>query len=220
MKKRTKIYSGSKKSQVSGEVIKRLSIYLRNLKRLEKEDVEVISSDKITQFLKVTSVQFRKDLSYFGGFGKPGVGYKVATLLKELENILGVDQRWDIALIGAGRLGGALSRFEGFSRFNLRITTVFDNDRNVIGKKRGKIVVQDVKYLKKIIKQREVKIAIIATPLEAAQSICDELVQAGVKGILNFSPLVLRAPNNVCVSNVDMACELESLIYFAKQKNN
>jgi len=220
VKKRTKIYSGSKKSQVSGEVIKRLSIYLRNLKRLEKEDVEVISSDKITQFLKVTSVQFRKDLSYFGGFGKPGVGYKVATLLKELENILGVDQRWDIALIGAGRLGGALSRFEGFSRFNLRITTVFDNDRNVIGKKRGKIVVQDVKYLKKIIKQREVKIAIIATPLEAAQSICDELVQAGVKGILNFSPLVLRAPNNVCVSNVDMACELESLIYFAKQKNN
>ena len=220
MKKRTKIYSGSKKSQVSGEVIKRLSIYLRNLKRLEKEDVEVISSDKITQFLKVTSVQFRKDLSYFGGFGKPGVGYIVATLLKELENILGVDQRWDIALIGAGRLGGALSRFEGFSRFNLRITTVFDNDRNVIGKKRGKIVVQDVKYLKKIIKQREVKIAIIATPLEAAQSICDELVQAGVKGILNFSPLVLRAPNNVCVSNVDMACELESLIYFAKQKNN
>ncbi|MDD3295972.1 MAG: redox-sensing transcriptional repressor Rex [Candidatus Omnitrophica bacterium] len=218
MKNRTNIILCSKKAKCSSEIIKRLSLYLRNLKRLEKEGVETISSDKITQFLNASSVQFRKDLSYFGGFGKPGVGYKVKSLLKELENILGVNQEWDIALVGAGRLGGALSRFEGFSRFNLRIVCVFDNDKKVIGKKRGQLLIQDVKDLVKTVERKKIRIAIIATPMEAAQSVCHELTKAGVKGILNFSPLVLKVPNGVCVSNVDMACELESLIYFAKRK--
>ncbi|MFA7676622.1 MAG: redox-sensing transcriptional repressor Rex [Candidatus Omnitrophota bacterium] len=220
MKNRTNVFSCSKKTRCSSEIIKRLSLYLRNLKRLEKVGVGIISSDKITQFLNVSSVQFRKDLSYFGGFGKPGVGYEVKQLSKEIENILGVNQKWDIALVGAGRLGGALSRFEGFSRFNLRIVCAFDNNKNVIGKRRGCVLVQDSKNLKKTVGKKKIKIAIIATPVEAAQNVCDELVNAGVKGILNFSPLVLRVPAGVCVSNVDMACELESLIYFAKRRNN
>lgn len=177
----------------------------------------MISSDKITQFLNVTPVQFRKDLSCFGEFGKRGVGYEVRKLIGELEIILGVDNAWDIALAGAGSLGRALLRFEGFSRFNLRITYAFDTNPKVIGKVFSGVEIRDARYLRKTIEKHRIKIAIIATPPEAAQCTAEQVIKGGVKGILNFAPLVLRVPSDVYVSNVDMACELESLIFFVKQ---
>lgn len=124
----------TKKKCFSAETIKRLSLYLRNLRRIQREDIEVISSDKITGFLDVSAEQFRKDLSYFGEFGIRGVGYEVEKLISELETILGIDKKWKIALVGAGRLGSALLGFEGFLRFNLRITCAFDIDSDKIGK--------------------------------------------------------------------------------------
>ncbi len=201
-------------------MIRRLSLYLRNLKRLQENGISIISSDKITQLLNVTPVQFRKDLSCFGEFGKRGVGYEVGKLIRELEAILGVDKKWEIALIGVGSLGSALLRFEGFSRFNLKIACAFDVDKKRIGKKYGEVKIYDIVYLSRIIAREKIKVAIITTPPEAAQNIADKLVSAGVKSIMNFAPLSLKVPAGIHVSAMDMACELESLIYFVQHKKN
>ena len=208
------------KNSFSPETIKRLSLYLRNLKRLKEQGVDVISSDKLTELLNVTPEQFRKDLSFFGGFGKRGVGYNVERLIEEIENILGVNQQWDIVLVGAGKLGSALLGFEGFSKFNLKIKYAFDSDENKIGKTRGGVRIDSVKSMKRMIKSNNIKIALISTPPDVAQEVTSKLVDSGIKCILNFAPRVLNVPEDVSVSNVDMASELESLIFFAKQKKN
>jgi len=208
------------KNSFSLETIKRLSLYLRNLKRLRDKGGSVISSDKITKFLNVTPEQFRKDLSYFGGFGKRGVGYGVERLIQEIEKILGVNKQRNIAIIGVGKLGSALLGFEGFSKFNLNITYAFDVGADKIGRRRDGILIEDVKNLKQVVKKNNIRIAIISTPPEVAQKITDELVSAGIRGILNFASIVLQVPAYVSVSNVDMACELESLIFFAKKKRS
>jgi len=204
------------KQSFSQETIKRLSLYLRNLKRLRERQIYVISSDKITSFLDATPEQFRKDLSYFGEFGKRGVGYNVERLIKEIENILGVNREWKIIIVGAGSLGSALLGFVGFSKFNIKITHAFDNDKRKVGKVRNGVKIYNITKIKSIIKDNDIKLAIISTPLEAAQNIADILVKSGIKGILNFAPVVLKVNKSVSVSNVDMTSELESLIFFAK----
>lgn len=207
----------SKKKSFSHETISRLSLYLRNFKRLQDADTQTISSDKIAQFLNVTPEQFRKDLSFFGGFGKRGVGYNVERLVGELENILGVDKKWHIAIIGIGSLGSALLGFGGFTKFNIKITHAFDMSKKKIGKRKNGIKIDDVKQLKVVIKKHKIRIAIISTPASAAQKTADKLVSSGIYGILNFAPVTLKIPEHVSVSNVDMACELERLIFFAKK---
>lgn len=206
------------KKSFSLETIKRLGLYLRNLKRLRKEKIDVISSDKITQFLNASPEQFRKDLSYFGGFGKRGVGYDVERLIREIENILGVNKTWNTVLVGVGKLGSALLGFEGFSQFNLKIGYVFDAAKDKVGKVKKGIKISNVKNMKRMVRVNNLKIAIIATPPEVAQDIANDLVASGIKGILNFAPIALKVPDQVLVSNVDMACELESLIFFAKKR--
>jgi redox-sensing transcriptional repressor len=206
------------KLNISQEVVRRLSLYLRNLRRLQESGVEVISSDKISKFLNVSPEQFRKDLSYFGEFGKRGVGYEVERLKEELESILGIDKKWKIALVGVGKLGSAILGFEGLSRFNLRIVSCFDIDNNKIGTEIHNVKIHSIKDIKKIVKEKNIKVAIITTPPEAAQFVADELIGAQVKGILNFAPVILKAPDDVFISNVDMACEMESLLFFIKQE--
>jgi len=205
------------KKNFSLETVRRLNLYLRNLKKIKKLGFEIISSDKITKFLNVTPAQFRKDLSYFGEFGKRGVGYNVDFLIRQIKRIVGTHLDWNIALVGLGKVGAALLGFEGFSKFNIRITTVFDNDQKKIGKLKRGVKVKSVKSLEKTIKAKDIKIAIIATPPEAAQAITNRLISSGVKGILNFAPVALKVPDHIFVSNVDMACELESLIFFVRQ---
>lgn len=204
------------KNGFSPETIKRLGLYLRNLKSLKSEGVDVISSNRITQLLNVSPAQFRKDLSYFGGFGKPGVGYPVAGLIRAIEKILGVDKECNIAMVGVGKLGSALLGFEGFSKLNLKIAYAFDSDKNKIGKKRKEVIIKDITEIEDVIKSKGIKIAIISTPPEVAQGIADRLVKSGVKGILNFAPTMLKSIKGVTVSSVDMACKLESLIFFSK----
>lgn len=206
------------KSKFSSESIKRLGLYLRNLRRLKDSGTDIISSDRITQVLNVSPEQFRKDLSYFGGFGKRGVGYNVERLVEEIKNILGVNKKWNIAIIGVGKLGSALLGFEGFSRFNIKITHAFDSDKDKIDKVRKGVKIEDIKNMKKIIKKNNIRIAILSTPPGVAQDITKELVSTGIKGILNFVPIILKTPDTVSVSNVDMACEMESLIFFAKRR--
>lgn len=208
------------KNNFSVETIKRLSLYLRNLRKLKEDGEDTISSDKLTKLLNVTPEQFRKDLSYFGEFGKRGVGYNVERLTEEIEYILGIDQRWDIVLVGAGKLGSALLEFEGFSKSSIKIKYAFDNDENKIGKNRGGVKIYPIKDMKRIIKSNNIKIALISTPPDVAQEVASMLVDSGIKSILNFAPKVLNVPKSVLVSNVDMASELESLIFFAKQKKD
>ncbi|MBU2473414.1 MAG: redox-sensing transcriptional repressor Rex [Candidatus Omnitrophica bacterium] len=199
--------------------IRRLTLYLRNLRKIKKQGIEVISSDKITRLLNVTPSQFRKDLSYFGEFGKRGVGYNVVFLIEQIQKIVGSHIDWNIALVGLGKVGGALLGFEGFSKFNIRIKAVFDSDKKKIGKIKNGVVIETVGALRKSIKKNKIKVAIISTPPEVAQNIAEQLIDSGVKGILNFAPVVLKVPDNIFVSNVDMGCELESLIFFVKQAN-
>ncbi|MFH1777214.1 MAG: redox-sensing transcriptional repressor Rex [Candidatus Omnitrophota bacterium] len=210
--------SGKKRDKFSLETIKRLGLYLRNLKKLKAQDIDIISSDKLTQLLNVAPTQFRKDLSCFGGFGKRGVGYNVERLIEEIENILGVNKEWKIIIVGAGRLGSALLGYDGFSKFNIKIAYAFDVSEKKAGKHRKGIKIYNLKHIKEVIKNNNIKIAIITTPAEAAQDIADKLTSTGIKGILNFTPIILQVPKDVLVSNVDMACELESLIFFAKQR--
>lgn len=194
-----------------------MSLYLRSLRRLGQQGVDVASSEEITRFLNISPVQFRKDLSYFGGFGKRGVGYDVKVLRKEIEKILGTDVIWKIALVGVGKLGSALLGYPGFVEFNLQIVTAFDNDLGKIGKIWEGIKIEDISGVKDIVKKNEIKIAILSVPAEAAQKLSKELVRCGVKAILNFAPINLVLPKNIFVSNVDMASELESLVYKLKR---
>ena len=206
------------KRNFSKETIKRLSLYLRNLKRIRDLGINIISSDQIAQFLEATPVQFRKDLSYFGGFGKRGVGYNVEKLIIEIESILGVNKEWKIVMVGVGKLGTALLGFDGFSKFNIKIAYVFDSSTDKTGKTKKGIKIDHILNMKDVIEKNSIKIAIISTPPEVAQDTADKLVTAGITGIMNFAPIMLKVPDYVSVSNVDMACELESLIFFATNK--
>lgn len=210
--------SKAEKNKFSLETIKRLGLYLRNLTELRENGIDTISSNKITQLLNVTPVQFRKDLSYFGGFGTRGVGYNVKKLISAIENILGINKKWDIAMVGVGKLGSALLGFDGFTKFNVNISHAFDTDKNKIGKTKNGVKIHDITDITKIVKSGDIKIAIISTPPESAQAIADELVEAGISGILNFAPVTLKVPPYVSVSDVDMSCELESLIFFARRR--
>jgi redox-sensing transcriptional repressor len=199
------------------ETARRLSLYLRSLKRLGLEKTETISSEEITRFLNISAEQFRKDLSYFGGFGKRGVGYDVNILRSEIEKILGINVVWKIALVGVGKLGSALLGYPGFVEFNLQIVAAFDSNLGKIGKTWEGIKIEDLSKMKEIIKANGIKIAVLSVPAEAAQKLSKELVRCGIKAILNFAPINLVLPENIFVSNVDMASELESLVYKLKR---
>jgi redox-sensing transcriptional repressor len=188
------------------------------LRRLRQEKVRIVSSDQIRRFLSVSSVQFRKDLSYFGEFGKRGVGYDVELLTKEIEKILGTDVLHEITLVGVGRLGSALLEYPGFLEFNLKISEAFDSHKDKVGKICGGIRIKHIRQLRWVIKKRNLRIAILSVPVEFAQEVAQELVSYGIKAILNFAPVNLVLAADVFVSNADMASELESLVYKLKQK--
>lgn len=208
----------TKKKCFSAETIRRLSLYLRNLRKLRENNAEIISSNEISNVSNVSPEQFRRDLSYFGKFGKRGVGYAIETLINELESILGMDKKWNVALVGVGSLGSALLGFEGFSKFNLKITCAFDVDNSKIGTDFYGATIYSIEDLATIITKEKIEVAIIATFPDAAQSVADILMDAGIKGILNFAPVALQTNSDVFVFDVDMACELESLLFFVDQK--
>ncbi|MDD5730598.1 MAG: redox-sensing transcriptional repressor Rex [Candidatus Omnitrophica bacterium] len=205
------------KQYIPQETAKRLSLYLRSLRRLARENKNIASSEEIVRFLNISSVQLRKDLSYFGEFGRRGVGYNVELLKKEIGKILGTDVVWKIALVGVGKLGSALLRYPGFLEFNLQIICAFDNRKEKIGKVFEGVKIEDTSKMMQVVSDNGIKIAVLAVSAEAAQQVSEELVKCGVKAILNFSPVNLILPGSVFVSNVDMASELESLVYKLKR---
>ena len=204
-------------SRIPTETIKRLGLYLRRLRRLLTSSVETVSSEEITRYLNISSHQFRKDLSYFGPFGRRGVGYKTDQLIVQLEKILGLDSECPIALVGVGKLGSAFLAYTGFSNFNIRIVAAFDNDITKIGKNWEGIRIEDLSRLETIVPELKIKLAVLTVPAEYAQEVGIQLAKSGVKGILNFAPANLNLPGEVLVINVDMAAELMALAYLVQK---
>lgn len=193
--------------------LERLATYLRVLLDLHERGVRTVSSHEIEQHSGISAAQFRKDLSYFGEFGKPGVGYSVQKLIECIEHILHLDREQPMLLIGAGNLGAALVGYPNFSAHRFRIAAVFDNNFVKIGRPFGDLVIHDIARLREVNAEIGAKIAIIAVPASAAQEVADQLVEAGITGILNFAPTILRVPDHVAVRNVSFLQELAVLSY-------
>jgi len=209
----------STKHNISSETIKRMITYLRYLDIQKNKGVNIISSKDVTSFLNVPPEQFRKDLSFFGVFGKRGVGYNVDKLLEVIKGIIGLNEKINAVLVGAGKLGAALIQYPGFSAINIDIIAAFDNDVDKIGRSLRNIKIYNVKNVGRFIKGNNVEVALLCVPAESAQFVADSLVHSGIKGILNFVPISLILPDNICVGNVDMASEIGNIIYHMKSKN-
>ena len=204
-----------KNKKIPESTIKRLSIYLREIKNLSTLHVKFISSMELACQLGFSDAQIRKDLSYFGQFGRIGVGYSIEELKSVLEDLLGVSKNvWKVAIAGAGKLGSALASYSGFSNRGFRIEACFDNDKKKVGTYLGKIKVEDAGRIKEIIKKNRIKIGIIAVPKEYAQKVAQDFVRSGVKSILNFAPVKVNVGKNVRIRDVDLSTELEGLSFY------
>jgi redox-sensing transcriptional repressor len=199
--------------RISDSTVRRLSHYYRVLGELEAEGKRVVSSHRLAQSEGITSAQVRKDLSYFGSFGRRGLGYNVVHLRGEIRNILGLDRRWRVALVGAGHIGAALANYRGFERQGFDIVAVFDADPARVGTTVAGQSVRPFTDLAAPAPDEQFEIGIIATPMASAQEVADALVARGVRAILNFAPRKLQVPREVSVSTVDMTMELEGLSF-------
>jgi redox-sensing transcriptional repressor len=199
--------------RIPEETIGRLPLYLRSLLLLKEAGERRVSSRALADKLHVNPAIIRKDLSHFGDFGTPGVGYYIETLIDRLRSILKLHKLRQAALVGAGKVGAALLNYPGFAGYGFEIAAVFDNDPRKIGRKLGQVTVEDVSKLGSI-KARDIRLAIIAVPASAASRVADGLIEAGIGGILNFAPCHLEVPRRVKVINIDIAMALGSLQYY------
>jgi redox-sensing transcriptional repressor len=199
--------------KVADSTVRRLSLYLRFLDDFEGQGVETVSSEALAQRGGTTSAQVRKDLSFFGSFGKRGLGYYVPELAQRLRQILGLGRRYRVAMIGAGKIGSALVQYRGFTQRGFDIVAIFDNDPTKIGTQWNGLTVLPIDRLEQELKAQQVDMAVLVTPGEAAQSVAERVVGQGVKAILNFAPVQLNVPDDVVVKTVNLALELETLSY-------
>ena len=199
--------------KVADSTVRRLSLYLRFLDDFEGQGVETVSSEALAQRGGTTSAQVRKDLSFFGSFGKRGLGYYVPELAERLRQILGLGRRYRVAMIGAGKIGSALVQYRGFTQRGFDIVAIFDNDPSKIGTQWNGLTVLPIDRLEQELKSQQVDMAVLVTPGDAAQSVADRVVGQGVKAILNFAPIQLNVPDDVVVKTVNLALELETLSY-------
>ncbi len=195
-------------------VVGRLPIYLRALQGMLAENRRVTSSQELGERLGISAAQIRKDLSQFGEFGKQGTGYSIDFLADQISKILHLDQVWDMAVVGAGDIGSAVARYQGFANRGLRVAMIFDNDPGKVGSQIGPFTVMDTRILKETIQEAGIKVAMIATPSQAAQKVADELIAAGVKAILNYAPININFPENVRVQYIDPVIHLQRMTYY------
>jgi len=200
---------------IPNPAVRRLSLYLRQLEAFKRKDRRTISSKQLGESLGLTDAQVRKDLAYFGQFGHPGIGYRVDDLIGQVRKILGTDKTWNVLLIGAGNLGRALMAYKGFDAKGFRLVAVFDADAAKVGKKVGPFIVQGLTDLSDTITKQSIRLAILAVPADAAQPVADQLIAAGIRGILNFAPTSITVPPNVALNAVDLAVQLEQLSFQA-----
>jgi redox-sensing transcriptional repressor len=201
-------------AKVPDIIVGRLPIYLRALQRMAEKGTRTTSSQELGEHVGISAAQIRKDISQFGEFGKQGTGYPIPFLIDKLREILKVNHTWDVAVIGAGELGHALSNYQGFTNRGFCIVMLFDNDPSKIGKNVGKFVVEDSADMVERIRSANVKIAMLTVPAAAAQATAEKLVQAGIKAILNYAPISLNVPATVHVQYIDPATHLQRMTYY------
>jgi redox-sensing transcriptional repressor len=198
---------------IADNTVRRLSLYLRFLEEFQHEGASTVSSEALASRGGTTSAQVRKDLSFFGSFGKRGLGYSVPQLIKRLREILGLGHRYRVVVVGAGKIGSALVQYRGFGQRGFDIIAIFDSDPAKIGQRWNGIAVRDIAQLEKDCGQLKPDIAVIVTPGDVAQSVTDRLVKTGVTAILNFAPVQLTVPSHVVVKTVNLVLELEALSF-------
>lgn len=203
-----------KKEKISDAVIRRLPVYLRLLTHMKRLGFRTISSQQLGKELDFNPAQIRKDLAYFGEFGRKGIGYDVDYLIKKIDQILNLDQPIHVILVGAGKLGRAISNYNVSQNDNMKIVAIFDHTLARIGTEISGIKIRPLSELSQVVQEQNVKIGIITVPEHAAQEIADLMVNAGITAILNFAPAILRTPEHVRVSNADVTSELHSLAYY------
>ena len=199
--------------RIADSTVRRLSAYLRVLEDFETRGLETISSEELAQRGGTTSAQVRKDLSFFGSFGKRGLGYSVPELAGRLREILGLGKEWKVIIIGAGKIGAALAQYRGFRQRGFLILAAYDANEEKIGRQLEGIPVRDIAQLERDVRQDHPDIAVLTVPAEEAQRVLDRVVKTGIKAILNFAPTQLQSPPDVTVKTVNMAMELEGLSY-------
>ena len=197
-------------------VIERLPVYARALAALQARGLDVVSSQDLGDQLGVTPAQIRKDLSYFGRFGKQGRGYNVNRLMEELQQILGLNRHWRMVLIGVGQLGHAILQYGGFAPQGFHIAEAFDASPDLIGQRLGGITVRDVAEVPEVLRTRHIDIGIVSVPAERAQEVIDTLVAGGIKAILNYAPIAPQVPPGVHIRQIDPVLALQSMTYYLK----
>jgi len=207
-----------KEIKIPEATIGRLSFYSRFLTKLEVDGIETVSSGEIAKGIAGNSAQVRKDFAYFGGFGKRGVGYNVADLNRNIKEILGLNREWKAVIVGMGNLGRALAYYHGFATRGFRIIGLFDNNPSIKGEKINSLEIKDSAELDEFLENNSVDIAILTLPAESVQFVVDRVVKKGVKGILNFAPVVVFTEKDVQVRNVDLSVNLEILSYNLNSK--
>ena len=199
--------------RIADSTVRRLSAYLRFLEDFENRGLTTISSEELARRGGTTSAQVRKDLSFFGSFGKRGLGYSVPELAGRLREILGLGREWRVVIVGAGKIGAALAQYRGFRQRGFNILAAYDNNPEKVGKRVEGIEVRDIEQLERDIQREKPDIVVLTVPGDEAQRMVDRVVKAGVKAILNFAPTQLHAPADVTVKTVNMAMELEGLSF-------
>ena len=202
------------RDEIPDVVIRRLPIYARALERLREESAGHVSSEELGARIDVSAAQIRRDLAYFGDFGKQGKGYHVEFLLDQIRAILQLHRTWNIALVGVGDLGRALVRYDGFRRNGFCITALFDHNPRKREQRIGDLVVEGMDALPEVLAREGIEIALIAVPAAAAQEVADHLVQAGIRAILNYAPTVVKAPRHVSIRHIDPVVALQSMTYY------
>ena len=202
------------RTDVPEVVVARLPQYVRVLNNLLAEGIQVANSQQLGDKLQVTPAQIRKDLSYFGRFGKQGRGYSVRHLLDALKQILGLNSNWDVVVIGVGRLGKAILSYPGFTPDGFRLVAALDNDPALVGQQVEGLVVSPIEDLDRVVHQYQIGIAIIAVPSNHTQEVVDRLVECGVRAILNYAPVNAQVPEGVIVRNIDPVLSLQSMTYY------
>ena len=195
-------------------IVSRLPVYLRALRHMQTQGKQTTSSQELGDQVGISAAQIRKDLSQFGEFGKQGTGYNIAFLISKLREILKVDRVWEVAVVGMGDMGHAIARYQGFTDRGFRVSMVFDNEKSKIGEKIGSYVVQDTREMIDAVRKAGIKVAMLCVPAAVAQEVANQLVQAGVKAILNYAPINLNVPKGVWVQYVDPTVGLQRMTYY------
>jgi redox-sensing transcriptional repressor len=194
----------------------RLSLYLRRLEAFLREGVVKVSSGQLGEALGITDAQVRKDLTHLGHLGQPGIGYPVRELVLAIRRVLGIDRDWAVVMAGAGNLARALLRYRGFQQRGFRIVALFDSDPSKVGQAVDGLVVHPPEAMAEVIARTGAELGVVAVPSEAAQRVADALVAAGIRGVLNFAPVVLRLPESVSLVSVDLTVQLERLAFLVQ----